>query len=392
MNILPNELILLNDELQRAGTIPRLDLKGAIAGRVLSEGDYDKLIVTHRDSVSDALREADIIDENSTLLYLGKILSIDALFAEVEQGSETFRRFVIVEDKLFRNPEARREVLGQVLDYAKALRETDLERLSGSLLDEHRTWLDANDDLVKQALRDANFLLLICGDRIQPRLIEYVKHLKEQLDPLISADIALMSLAIFSNGIHHIFIPYVVALITAEQGTTIRVVVQNAEGDQLPTKVSVEEGTSSKKSRRDRIEMEALMKEIRKTGGDQSLAVAQTLIDYARKLGAEIKPGEASVSVRVKDPNTGSRSTVFVVTKNATFYVGWLDRWTANAGVSQEVAENYKQRLKQILGQDPTMIAIGGSSAPPLAEVGKHLEPILAEIATAIRALRHIDE
>src|SRR3990172_12671525 len=279
MNILPNELILLNYKLQSAGTVPRLESKGAIAGRVLSEGDYDKLIVTHRNSIADALRQADIIDEGSALLHLGKILSIDALFAEVEQESEIFRRFVIVEDKLFRNPEARREVLGQILDYAKALRETDLDGLSGLLPDnKHRVWLDANDDLVRQALHDANFLLLICGDRIQPRLIEYVKYLKGQLDPLISVDVALMALAIFSNGTHHIFIPHVVALITAEQGITIKVEVQNAEGDYLPAKVSIEEETSSKKSRRDKMEMEALIKEIQKAG-DESAAVAQTLFD-----------------------------------------------------------------------------------------------------------------
>jgi hypothetical protein len=90
----------------------------------------------------------------------------------------------------------------------------------------------------------------------------------------------------------------------------------------------------------------------------------------------------------VKSLTTGERTTVFVVTKNATFYIGWLDRWAIKAGVGQEVAVNYERRLHEILGKNPVMLATGGSSAPPLIDVGRHLDAVLAEIGTAIRALR----
>jgi len=142
MNILPNELILLDENLQLAGTIPRLDPKGALAGRVLAERDYDALIVAHLGTIADALREAGVIEKTSDLKHLGSILSIDVLLAEVEQETRTFRRLVVVEDKLFRNPEARRAVLGQMLDYAKELKETDFSRLCDLLPEEHRSWLD----------------------------------------------------------------------------------------------------------------------------------------------------------------------------------------------------------------------------------------------------------
>ena len=150
MNILPNELILLDDKRQRTGSFSRLSTVGAIAGELLAERHYDEFIVTFRDVIADALREAGILGDASSLLYLGKILSIDALFAEVDDQGQTFRRFVIVEDKLFRNPEARREVLGQILEYAKVLRETDVDRLAELLSEELRTWLDANEDLISK--------------------------------------------------------------------------------------------------------------------------------------------------------------------------------------------------------------------------------------------------
>ena len=138
--------------------------------------------------------------------------------------------------------------------------------------------------------------------------------------------------------------------------------------------------------------MEAVIEQIRKIGGDESVVVAETLFGYAQKLGAYTKPRKASVSIRVKNPNTGNRMTVFVVTKNATFYIGWLDRWTLKAGVGPEVATNYRRRLKEILGRDPIMVATGGKSALPLVDVGRHLEEILPEIGTAIKALRTADK
>jgi len=365
---------------------------GAIADQLLKEHHYDEFIVAHQDVVADALREAGILENDSSLFYLGRILSIDVLFAEIDSEG-AFRRFVIVEDKLFRNPEARREVLGQILEYAKILREADVERLYQLLSSEHHTWLDMNEDLVARAFRDANFLLLVCGDRIQPRLVEYVKHLKNQLDPLISVDVALLSLAIFSDGARHILIPYVVALVTAEQGIAIKVVVQNNDGDRIPASVTVEDERTSGGRRREKIEVEGLLEAIRKASNGKAVNVAQTLFEYSQELGAEVTPKEASASVRVKDPNSGRSSTLFVVTKKATFYIAFLERWTLNAGIDPEVARNYERRLSDIFGKNSVLKPgdKGGARAIPLTDVGKRLEAVLKEIRSAVKALRHED-
>lgn len=103
---------------------------------------------------------------------------------------------VIVECKLWRNPEARREVVGQILDYAKELGRwtyEDLQReVSRRLARSHG---DALFDLVKKArphldeaqfvddvsrnLRNGRFLLLIVGDGIREgveKIAEYVRQ------------------------------------------------------------------------------------------------------------------------------------------------------------------------------------------------------------------------
>jgi hypothetical protein len=90
---------------------------------------------------------------------------------------------VLVECKLWRNPEARREVIGQILDYAKVLSRwsfSDLQREVGSRTGKGPTALldlvrkaDTNvgevqfTDAVTANLRRGRFLLLILGDGVR---------------------------------------------------------------------------------------------------------------------------------------------------------------------------------------------------------------------------------
>ncbi|MYF69678.1 MAG: DUF4268 domain-containing protein [Proteobacteria bacterium] len=103
--------------------------------------------------------------------------AIDVLYA-TPQG-----KLVVLEAKLWRNPEARRKVVGQVLDYAKELSrwtyedlQREINRATGShgdaLLDKV---VEASGDMdrtafideVSRSLRQGRFLILICGDGIR---------------------------------------------------------------------------------------------------------------------------------------------------------------------------------------------------------------------------------
>ena len=102
---------------------------------------------------------------------------IDALYA-TPQG-----RLIVLETKLWRNPEARRTVVGQILDYAKELSRWTYEDMQGAvtrrtrrrgnalfdIVNETATELDEAEfvDEVSRSLRQGRFLLLICGDGIR---------------------------------------------------------------------------------------------------------------------------------------------------------------------------------------------------------------------------------
>ena len=392
MGFLPRKLILLNDDLSRKSVLSRLGSTGAVSGTVLKERHYDEIIVSHQDVFADALREAGLIGQDSELLFLGKqILAIDVLFAEVEIASATFRRFVLAEDKLFRSPEARREVLGQILDYSRALQGMDPDHFAELLPNDKGPWVDANEDLVWPALRDANFMLVICGDQIQRRQIDYLHYLKDHFDLLSAVDLALVSIAVFSNGTDHLLLPHVVgAMVKAERPITIKVMVTDTMGGPVAASVSVETVSSSRpEAGREKIEREELLAEIGKAGGD-ARKTAELLFECAETLGAEISLRAAAASVRVRNLTTGRPCTVCVVTRRATFYTGFVSRWEANAGVTAEVARDYDAALTKILGRSPRMARgdLAGSKAIPLAEIGQYRDEVFAAMGKVIAELR----
>lgn len=113
---------------------------------------------------------------------------IDALFVN-ERGLLT-----ILECKLWRNPEARREVVGQVLDYARALAGMQYEDLSRRVnaalgsegntlfelvqrnhreLEEH-TW----GDQISRNLAQGRFLFIVAGDGIQEGVVAITEQLQ----------------------------------------------------------------------------------------------------------------------------------------------------------------------------------------------------------------------
>lgn len=104
-------------------------------------------------------------------------------------------KVVIVETKLWRNPEARRKVIGQILDYAKELQTwsySDLQRevtrriggkgnIPYELVERHYPNTNESEfvDGVSNSLSQGDFMLVIAGDGIRSdtqAMIQYLEH------------------------------------------------------------------------------------------------------------------------------------------------------------------------------------------------------------------------
>ena len=129
-------------------------------------------------------------------------------------------RLTLAEFKLWRNPQARREVIGQILDYAKELaswRYADLQRevsrtlkRKGNVLYEliREQQPAPNEaqfvDNVTRHLRRGEFLLLIVGDGIREDLEDIVGFVQRHSG--LHFNLALVEAALYHDGADHIIV------------------------------------------------------------------------------------------------------------------------------------------------------------------------------------------
>lgn len=129
-------------------------------------------------------------------------------------------RLTLAEFKLWRNPQARREVIGQILDYAKELaswRYADLQREVSRALGKRGNVLyelvrdhapDTNEadfvDNVTRHLQRGEFLLLIVGDGIREDVEDIVSFVQRHSG--LHFNLALVEAALYRDGAHQIMV------------------------------------------------------------------------------------------------------------------------------------------------------------------------------------------
>lgn len=144
-------------------------------------------------------------------------------------------RIGIVETKLSYNPQKRREVVAQVLDYALSLQDTDRDELP-ELPDHAAAPLD--EDLL-ECLNAGRFLLIIAGDALDPRALRLsqsmlARHLTSEWD-LAMVDLNVYRTA--QDGDTLTIVPELLGTVQSDLRQVVRVIV---EGDSPKARVVVE--------------------------------------------------------------------------------------------------------------------------------------------------------
>ena len=143
---------------------------------------------------------------------------------------------VLGECKLVKNPQARREVVAQALDYARALAGMTLEQLEDAL---RRTGKRAADrlwqvvaedsaldeaqfnDAVARRLKRGSFLILIIGDGIQEGVEELSDYL--QMHAGLRTSLALVDLSFWRDGERLLVVPRVPAKTVLVERGVVRI-------------------------------------------------------------------------------------------------------------------------------------------------------------------------
>lgn len=255
----------------------------------------------------------------------------------------------IIETKLWRNPEARREVVGQIIDYAKELNKWTFVNLDNSVKNFNQLYnknsdgllstvrkhieLDETDeqifiDNISKNLKRGRFLLLIVGDGIRESVEDMVEYLSQ--NPQLYFTLALIELQIYNlNKLDgsKIIIPQ---LVTRTKEIT-RAIVKIEGSSSADLKINVEtdlateliNGQSQNNSRLT-ITAQDYFEQLEKYTNKEIVQFANQIIKDCENLGLIVEWNTGSFGVRLSDPNgSGTRISIFNVEKTGWLYLGF---------------------------------------------------------------------
>ncbi len=210
------ELVRIDPENGAAAeTLRRVPLGASTADGGLAESDIHDLMFRFPSALPIAAIDASYADAVPVCRELyTRAGYVDALYVN------PLGRLTLAEFKLWRNPQARREVIGQILDYAKELaswRYADLQRevsrtlkrkgnVLYELIREHEPAANEAEfvDNVTRHLKRGEFLLLIVGDGIREDVEDIVGFVQRHSG--LHFNLALVEAALYRDGANRIIV------------------------------------------------------------------------------------------------------------------------------------------------------------------------------------------
>ena len=316
------------------------------------------------------IQEADLqvlLDGNPSLLPISRF---DETFAPaISLGREIMGidnvfisprgRLTVVETKLWRNPQAVREVLAQMIDYASRLSELDYETLESRCRNSGRSPVGEKGlyglaqaaypktvpdearfiDQVNRDLQNGRFLLLVVGDGIRDGLERMLDALHHQSRLHFTFGLVELRLYRMPDSEDILAVPSVVchsteierAVVTVRQTTTpdVQVEVRSDTGDKAP-----------------RLSEREFLESIRDL---TTRKFAEKVFDWARD-NAAIQIVANSAAIRVPFSTTRKGLILMRLFRTGRVYVTppKLRKTLSNAGVEQDLVLEIAQQLKSI--------------------------------------------
>ena len=181
---------------------------------------------------------------------------------------------ILVETKLWRNPEAKREVVAQVIDYGSALSKWNFDRLNDATKEYTKKYAGAEfglidwvekqmgpveggkdffEDTVAKNLRLGRILALIVGDRIRQSVVEMLNYVNKY--PGLAMDVALVELQAYRIEKGHNWPLLVVPRIISRTEIIERSIVQVTVIDGKPPEIDVQQEKVTSGDRRKRVSL-----------------------------------------------------------------------------------------------------------------------------------------
>lgn len=271
-----------------------------------------------------------------------------------------------VETKLWHNPEARRQVVAQIIDYAAAIAQWTYDdfveavrRTLGrsdtgdALLDAVRNSAEDFDqrrfiDTVALNLSRGRFLLLVVGDGIH-------EGVERMADTLARATHLGFTLALVELGLYRVpdnAEPLIVQpRVVARTREVVRAVVEIRRADLRPEDVVVtlpEERAAGARTRRP-LTVETILEQIAQNVAPGTVERFRRFLDDVQELGVELVGRESSLVLRYTPPGTERMFSPGYVSQDGAVNMSYVVYYTKRAGIDRRVAMDYLQTVAALV-------------------------------------------
>jgi hypothetical protein len=361
--------------LKRNGQIQELE-RLPKAHQEFDEQYIQELLVEH----TELLPVSSLRDNVGKLICIGREVQLDGIGFIDNLYLSTGGYPVIIETKLWRNPQARREVLSQVLDYTKELVNKDFEwfeqvwvEFSKGRYGNQESLIEKLDefaedeieeslfiDRLNRALRRGDILAFIVGDGIETRLQQLVSHICKDSAHL-RYSLALIELACYrindqQSDNHLLFVPRIIQEVDPVERAYVRIEVASELNGHIQVKslVSTEQKSSSGYVRTILNEEEFLNALDTSVGNSVREKIEQFYRNLSEELELELDFKSATMSIKIPDP-AGEKPGVSVLAierqgriYNTKHMPGQLERWGVPKDLVSSITTDFWLRLHKI--------------------------------------------
>jgi len=278
----------------------------------------------------------------------------------------------IVETKLWRNPEAKREVVGQIIDYAKELSSWTFSKLNEGVIKSSQTYnkntkgiieliKDFEDieeieeykiiDNIERNLKRGRFLLLIVGDGIRESVEDMIDFLSNS--PQIQFTLGLVELQVYKNPNNEkdwIVIPN---LITRTREITRAIIkIENSNPNSTVTlETNFKEDVINKSpTSRSTITEDDFFEQLKQNTDSETSEFAKRILNDAKVNGHLIDWNQGSFAVKHLDPDgSGQKISLFVVDRKGLFYHMSTGHQLKRLGLPTDLANEYALSTAKLL-------------------------------------------
>jgi hypothetical protein len=271
---------------------------------------------------------------------------------------------VLVETKLWRNSEAKREVIAQAIDYGSALSKWSFQKLddvtrnlnSKGLIELIQTELDLDvedlptEDLIAKNLRLGRFLILVVSDKIRESLIDMLNFVNRY--PHLAANVGLVEMQCYSMpGSSEDIL--VVPSIVARTQIIERSIVQVNLSPNVDHQIVVEQKKSEEVRRQGRTPLtEDAFWELLQQNSPESVQHFHTIVDHMSGYPEVLqKMRQSAISFRLVIPDSDQRISLFFITT-----YGSIECWPEtilgqlrNSGIESSIGLEYQTQMSKIL-------------------------------------------